>query len=197
MKTTVGLYGSVHNPEFLEKRGWNEDKIRRLFIDFNPDIICGEVRPEDYIKTEGYRGPGEYRRFIFDLCTDYNITFCPCDSFDELTLSVSEDFDETAPRWTDIMDRYMAAGYSGRLPFNSDAFNDIVREKQNYQKTASPEAHEIVWERRNSNIVENILQVIHDNPGKRILVVFGAEHTYWLKEYIKQCENAELIFPLI
>jgi len=196
MKTTVGLYSSVHNPEFLEKRDWNEDMIRRLFTDFNPDIICGEVRPEDYIKTEGYRGPGEYRRFIFNLCSDYNIAFCPCDSFDELTLSANEDFDETAPRWTDIMERYMTAGYSSTLPFNSDKFNDIVREKQNYQKAVSPDAHEIVWERRNRNIADNILKVIQDNPGKRILVVFGAEHTYWLKEELGKQDNVNLIFPL-
>lgn len=196
MKTTVGLYGSVHNPDFLKKRGWDEDKIRRLFIDFCPDIICGEVRPEDYIKTEGYRGPGEYRRFIFDLCSDYNITFCPCDSFDELTLSLNEDFDETAPRWTDIMERYMAAGYASTLPFNSEEYNKVVREKQDYQEKAAPQAHRIIWDRRNQNIINNISQVVQNNPGKRILVVFGAEHSYIIKERLEKLENVKLIFPI-
>ncbi|MBQ8604248.1 MAG: TraB/GumN family protein [Oscillospiraceae bacterium] len=196
MKTVIGLYGSVHNPDILKEYGWTEDMLRQLFTEFDPDIICGEVRPEDYAKAEGYRGPGEYRRFIFDLCENNGITFCPCDSFDELTLSVSEDIDENAPRWKEIMDRYMASSNMGELPFNSENFNEIVREKQDYQQKHAPDAHEIIWNRRNRNIVRNITDVINSNPSKRILVVFGAEHIYRLKENLEILENTEIVFPL-
>lgn len=56
---------------------------------FEPDIICGEVRPEDWekycknIKYEGYLGPNEYRSLIIPLCEKKGIKFIPVDWFED------------------------------------------------------------------------------------------------------------------
>ncbi len=76
------------------------------------------------------------------------------------------------------------------------AFNDVVEEKQAFQGKLHPEEQEIVWVRRNNAIADNILQVIRENPGASVLVVFGAEHIYWLKKAFLKLENVGIVFPL-
>ena len=90
----------------------------------------------------------------------------------------------------------MRTGTSSPVPFNSDAFNAVVEEKQTFQRRFDPEAHDIVWVNRNNAIVDNVLRVIQENPGANILVVFGAEHIYWLKKAFAKLENVEIVFPL-
>ena len=44
--------------------------------------------------------------------------------------------------------------------------------------------------------MKNITAVVKENPGKNILVIFGAEHTYWLEEELGRLEDVTIRFPL-
>ena len=198
----VGLFAAVHNPHLLMECGWYDNKIISLFDKFKPDIICGEVRQTDYQNNASYQGPGEYRRFIFDYCKDRNVQFIPCDWFDEETIAANQ-IDEMADADKDILnkynyivEKYVAVGKSSSIPFNCDEFNNLVREKQKLQEKANPDIHKIVWTTRNNNIMKNILNVISENHNKRILIVFGAEHIYWIEDTLKKSPDIQLIFPL-
>ena len=195
----LGLFGSVHG-EGMKQFGIDDNMLMELFDRFQPDIVCGEVRKEDYEQNREYQGPAEYKRFIFQYCKDRKIKFVPCDQYDdsdvennEREVEVSE---EDAKEYQHIMEMYMSVGTSSKLPFNSDEFNDLVEKKQAFQEKFDPEFQNIIWNERNKAIVENILQVIHDNPTANILVVFGAEHIYWLKNAFSKLENIEIVFPL-
>lgn len=198
--TKVGLFASVHSSEVLADCNYSEHKITKLFDEFQPDIICGEVRKEDYENNAAYQGPGEYRRYIFKYCKDRGIQFEPCDWFDKQTIYANnllskEDFQYTK-EYALIMDEYMVSGKKSTVPFNSDEYNNVVRKKQDFQKKSNPQIHKIVWEERNLAIVNNIIQVIKNNPNLNILVIFGAEHIYWLKEELSKLPDIQLVFPL-
>ena len=198
--TRVGLFASVHSPEILADCNYSEHQIIKLFDEFQPDIICGEVRKEDYENNAVYQGPGEYRRYIFEYCNDRGIQFEPCDWFDEQTIYANkllskEDF-QYAKEYALIMDEYMEVGKKSTVPFNSDEYNNIVRKKQDFQKMSNPQIHKTVWEERNMAILNNIIQVIRNNPHSKILIVFGAEHIYWLKDELEKLSYIHLIFPL-
>lgn len=69
--TTVGILGVVHDDELRQKYNLSLEFIKTLILDFNPDVICGEVLPsswEHYKKDRTYRGYwGEPYRVTFDL----------------------------------------------------------------------------------------------------------------------------------
>lgn len=72
----------------------------------------------------------------------------------------------------------------------------MVGKKQAFQYKYAPEVTEIIWNQRNRAIVENIKAAAAEHWGKNILVVFGAEHIYWLAEALDGLEGVEVRFPL-
>lgn len=201
----LGLFGSSHSN--MQQYGLDDKRVCELFDRFKPDILCGEVRREDYEQNREYQGPAEYRRFIFPYCKERGIKFVPCDQYEDADVKYLRRMEEIEVESEDearrieieaqrIMEAYMRTGTSSPVPFNSDAFNAVVEEKQTFQRRFDPEAHDIVWVNRNNAIVDNVLRVIQENPGANILVVFGAEHIYWLKKAFAKLENVEIVFPL-
>jgi hypothetical protein len=43
--TVVGILGLNHNDEMRNKYNLTLDLIKELILEFNPDVICGEVTP--------------------------------------------------------------------------------------------------------------------------------------------------------
>ncbi len=199
----LGFFGSVHSEEMMKQFGLDDKKVIELFDRFEPDIICGEVRKEDYEQNREYQGPAEYRRFIFEYCKQRGIKFIPCDQYRDDDLKYAHRMEqievtdeEQVKEWQRLMGEYLKAGASSTVPFNSNEFNAIVARKQEFQGQFDPEAQEIIWTGRNGAIVNNILRVVQDHPNANILVVFGAEHVYWLKNAFEKTENIEIVFPL-
>ncbi len=198
--TRLGFFGSVHSVEMMKQFGLDDDKVVALFDAFRPDIICGEVRKDDYEQNREYQGPSEYRRFIFKYCADKGIRFVPCDQYDDKDIGLAqrepEMSDEIKKVWDGLVEDFFKAGSSSEVPFNSDAFNRVVRKKHQMQYELDPEAEEVTWEKRNLDIARNVLEVMKENPDSDILVVFGAEHTYWLLGYFEKKKDVKIIFPL-
>ncbi|WP_442870307.1 hypothetical protein [Acutalibacter sp. 1XD8-36] len=44
--------------------------------------------------------------------------------------------------------------------------------------------------------MENIREVAAKNPDKKILVIFGAEHSYWFVDEFSKDDNLQVTFPL-
>ncbi|MCI9258275.1 DUF5694 domain-containing protein [Oscillospiraceae bacterium 42-9] len=204
--TKTGIFSSVHGGEILEYCKWDDQKAMAAFDRFQPDVVCGEVRPED-LESGGKKYPGEYERYIFDYCKSRGLPFIPCDYWTEedyqLTLRESgileaklPDGSEEAKRWEAMMDRFMEAGLRAEIPFNSAEFNDIARHKHQMQGSLSPETHQQTWINRNRRIVENIRKVMAEHPGKNILIIFGAEHSYWFVDEFSEDKTIQLVFPL-
>ncbi len=202
--TTIGVFSSVHGGQILEYCKWDDQKAIAAFDRFGPDIVCGEVRRSD-MESSGNHYPTEYDRYIFDYCKNRNIPFVPCDYWteEEVRLQYEEGNILEAnlgpkgiEQWTDMMNEFMESGIQSEVPFNSPAFNDLARRKHDIQGRHSPETHSITWTRRNRRIVENIREVVAKNPDKKILVIFGAEHSYWFVDEFSKDDNLQVTFPL-
>lgn len=204
LTTTIGLFGAVHQDEMQQKFGWDDGKTMALFDRFCPDVVCGEVRRSDYESGADYQGPSEYRRFIFRYCVERYVPFVPCDFFrDEdvelarRPLTVPDEEAETAEKeWNAIMEEFFRIGGNSKPPFNSPQFNALAKRKQEFQYKYAPEAAEIIWNRRNRAIAENIKAAAAEHRGAKVLVVFGAEHIYWLAEALEGLEGVSIRFPL-
>lgn len=205
--TNLGIFSSVHGGEILDYCKWDDQKAIAAFDRFQPDVVCGEVRPED-LETDEKKYPAEYDRYIFDYCKSRGVPFIPCDYWTmedyELTQKESDvleaalpDGSEGAKQWEAMMQAFMEAGLKSDIPFNSVEFNDIAQRKHGLQNTYSPETHRQTWVERNRRIVENIRKVTAENAGKNILVIFGAEHSYWFADEFAKDKTINLVFPLL
>lgn len=198
--TTIAFFGSTHQDEMQKQFGWDDSKTIALFDRFRPDVVCGEVRRSDYESNADYQGPSEYRRFIFNYCKERGIPFIPCDFFRDEDIELAQrplDAPEEAEKeFEQIVQEFFAAAAKSTPPFNSVKFNEVVRKKQAFQYKYAPEVNEIIWNERNREIVKNVTAVVRENEGKNILVIFGAEHTYWLVEELGKLDSVNICFPM-
>jgi hypothetical protein len=82
---------------------------------------------------------------------------------------------------------------------NSSAYQDVWRTY--HQKLHDLYGRETPWEAWNAKIVANVEQACRERPGKRLAVVFGGAHGYYLADRLRESDHikvvdAESFFPL-
>ncbi|WP_253806022.1 hypothetical protein [Paenibacillus sp. Cedars] len=85
--TTVGILGVTHDEGLRQKYNLTLDVIKELILEFEPDVICGEVLPsswKQYQQDRSHRGywgepASEYWDLIFPLCEEKKYEFVPMD----------------------------------------------------------------------------------------------------------------------
>jgi len=204
----IGILGVVHDEALREKYNFSLNRIKDIILEFNPEIICGEIRKEDFQNYcqnrnySGYLGPSEYRNLIIPLCEEYKIEFKPIDWFENDMRKLSYfdgktqfQIDEFNKNFDEVMKRYFKSAQESEIPFNSHKFNSVVKEKQRVQEKLNFEVHQEYWIKRNMLIVEKLKEIISKYQDKRVLCVFGAEHVYEIYDKIQACE-IKVVFPL-
>jgi len=208
----VGILGVVHDEELRVQHHLTLETIERLIVDFDPDVICGEVLPSSFEKykkepaNRGYWGepPSEYYDLIFPLCEEKKIKFVPMDwveldvwnDFDPLrsyTGSEKEQLENEMERW---WHKQLAASGKGAIPFNTEAFDHVTRLKYQWLKKLDQKAHAIRWECRHEIMLQRIINAIKDNADARILCIVGADHNHALYEGLMPLNHIQLIYPL-
>jgi len=205
----IGILGAIHSDEMREEFNYSLERMKEIIDDFKPDIICGEVRLSDYTKYlddesyNGYLGPNEYGRLILPYCKERNVMFVPIDHYEDESVGISyednksmEEIAAFEKSFKKIMEEYLSYGHSSKLAFNSLRFNDFIRNKQLLQKLFNEDVHQVYWEQRNKDMVQNITNTIKNNPDARILCIAGAEHSYWFCDELQQL-NHNVIYPLV
>ena len=82
--------------------------------------------------------------------------------------------------------------------------NSDVYKKQDYEaqheiwlktnfESGTDRARYSLWEMRNLQITANILRVCAFYPGKRIIVIIGASHKFFIEKYLKQIPDIDLL----
>jgi len=49
------------------------------------------------------------------------------------------------------------------------------------------------WEGWNQYFLQQIIRAAKQNPGKRIVVIVGVEHGYWLREHLRKQDGVKLL----
>ncbi|MCW3792019.1 hypothetical protein OM416_10525 [Paenibacillus sp. LS1] len=209
--TTVGILGTIHNPELRERYHCYLSLYKDVIHEFKPDIICGEVHPQSwlrYLKDKNDRGywgepASEYWDLIFPLCEAQNITFVPIDwfeldvwnAFDPFNGYSSEERKELEQRDDHWFAEQMETCRFGEIPFNSNEFDSATKQKYEWLYQVNPKAQNFRWVVRNQIMVQRVKNTIEAHPGKRILCIVGADHNYIFQNELMK-EPVELLYPL-
>ncbi|WP_339803773.1 hypothetical protein MKY19_14260 [Paenibacillus sp. FSL R5-0744] len=208
----VGILGVVHDDELRQKYHFSLEFIKDLILEFNPDIICGEVLPsswEHYKKDSNYRGywgepASEYWDLIFPLCKEENYEFVP---IDWVELDVWTDFDpfnsykedqrkELEYELEQWFQRQLSTVDSSAIPFNSLEYDTITRQKYQWLERINPQAHQFRWLCRHLIMIQRIKNAIKGHSEKRILCIVGADHNHSLYEGLITEMDIQLVYPL-
>lgn len=209
--TTVGILGTIHNNELRDKYKCTLDLYKEIILEFNPDIICGEVHPQSWQRylenknDKGYWGEpaSEYWELIFPLCEEYRIEFVPIDWFE---LDVWNNFDpfngysnEEKSKLVKIDEEWflkqMNTHSYGQIPFNSKEFDDLTKLKYEWLFQINPVSQNFRWIIRNQIMIQRAINAIKANPEKRLLCIIGADHNYLFYEALVK-EAITIKYPL-
>lgn len=209
--TTVGILGTIHNPELRERYHCSLFLYKNVITEFKPDLICGEVHPQSWLRylkdkhDRGYWGEpaSEYWELVFPLCEEHNIPFVPIDWFELDVWNAFDPFNgysdverkELEQRDDHWFVEQMETYQFGEIPFNSKEFDRVTRQKYEWLHQVNAKAQNFRWVVRNQIMIQRVKNTIEAHPGKRILCIVGADHNYIFQEEL-MIEPVELLYPL-
>lgn len=200
-QTKVAIIGSLH--EYHHKlKGYSFQSIKKLISSKKPDVICIEVKPENY-KGKGTKfAPYEYREVLMPFLLKTGAKIEPFDwgneDWSELMAeqkSLSKD-PKTSGLFKAIINPVeLLLKHSGSMEiaeldhkfFNSPFMDDWISSAYSLLSEAFP-GNKIskIANERNRNMARLLIAAIRRNPGKKILVLVGIEHKYALKDALQQ-----------
>lgn len=210
--TIVGILGVVHDNELRQKYNLSLGFIKELILEFNPDVICGEVLPnswEQYRRDSTDRGywgepASEYWDLIFPLCEEEEYEFVPIDwveldvwmDFDPLNNDNGQQRQQLNFELDQWFHRQLSTWNLSLIPFNSLEYDTVTKQKYEWLERINPQAHMFRWVCRHLIMIQRIKNAIKKHLGKRILCIVGADHNHALYEGLIIEKDIQLVYPL-
>lgn len=208
-KNTVVILGTIHAdkkqyPNYIEN-------LSKIIREINPQIICAELSPEQLQSNNLISSKPEYHFGIMPVVRNLNIEIVPIQPATKIGIEIEQkkkDFEIKINeneidkiKW-DFLDDFtttlMKNLYS--LIDQPSVFENLQMKEfdlwfyeswyQFIQKHFSEiNEHWIEW---NQMFLENIIEVIKNNEGKRILVTVGLDHKFWLIKKLREIKDIDV-----
>ena len=177
--------------------------VRRLA----PDALCIEVRPDRFAARTPEPNKIEYPGVIYPLIEAQDYRAYPMEPAEPGYGRIlapyrraNEAFGKAHPEPAEAFARHMEAMYVVlRAYWTSPArVNDATTDAQMRAKHALQEAlvgdgEREGWEAWNREFVKAVDRAIAENPGRRIVVLAGVEHGYWLRDHLARRDDIRLL----
>ena len=191
----VAVLATLHRMH-AEVPGYSNEVLARSIRRLAPDLLCIEVRPDRYAQRAAEANKVEYPQVVYPLLEADGLAACPLEPapprFDEILapyLAAGRAFAEARPQASRAFAAHTEAMYASLRQYWTTAarVNDAVtdaqmRAKHALQDALAGEGERQGWEAWNRHFLEVVLRAAREHPGRRIVVLVGAEHAYWLRE---------------
>ena len=190
MLNQVSTVGTLHDLH-LENSKYGLKELISSIEQFKPDVILTEVRPEYPSVAEASIDGGIEQSIIFAYGSINSIPIIPTDWFTDdyfqLMQTEGEKVDPKEMKTLDpLFDKYRASFTTASfLELNSEENKKLVREIYAIQEKLGMKASKM----RNDKICKNIKEAISKYSNKRILVVYGMDHKYYIDDYISSLKT--------
>lgn len=175
--------------------GYSFHDLSEIIEQLRPDVLAVELTAGDLESRREQSVKQEYQRSVFPLLDKHQYAVVPLEPpqplFDELvglSRQARNQLIEQNPAGAEAFNVYTDSLYemltqrwvsSGQV--NSPMTDLLFESKHLFQNALFGPAEVRVWESWNQHFLQKILTAADANPGKRILVLVGAEHSYWLR----------------
>jgi len=182
--------------------GYSFADLSDIIEQLHPDILAVELTAADLESRREQSTKQEYQRVVFPLLDQHNYEVValepPQPLYDELVSlfrKAQKDLSEQNPVGAETFSLYMDAlfemlGERWVSPgaVNSRATDILFESKHRFQSALFGPGEAQAWQGWNQHFLQQIVQSAEANPDKRILVLVGAEHAYWLRAHLADSE---------
>jgi len=172
-----------------------------------PDVLCVELQPDDLQHRPAEATKQEYPRVVYPLIDRHHYRVYAMEpaepAYSDILkpyIEAGHDFSVREPEQAEAFSRYSDGAYTGLQTYwtsparvNDAVTDSVLRAKHELQQAMVGDGERTGWERWNRQFLGVILQAAKENPGKRIVVIVGAEHGYWLRGHLAQASGVQLL----
>lgn len=172
-----------------------------------PDVLCIEVRPDRYAQRAPEANKVEYPAVVYPLIDAHGYRVYPMEpappryeAILQPYLAANRAFGEHRPDAAAAFSAHGEALYAALRGYwttparVNDATTDAqMRAKHALQAGLIGEGERTGWDAWNGAFLATIEHAAREHPGKRIVVLVGAEHGYWLREALARSPGVRLL----
>ena len=198
-RTEVIVLSTLHQMHG-EIEGYSYQDLSRLIERLDPDVLAVELTAEDLESRREQRIKREYQESVFPLLDRHDYQVIPLEPaqplFDEIVTLIRTaqgGLHENKPQLAEAFSLYSESLYemlredwTSAQAVNSRETDRLFESKHRFQNVLFGPMEEEGWERWNRHFLDRILDAATTHPGKRIVVLVGAEHAYWLRAHLAE-----------
>lgn len=185
-----------------ETEGYSFTDLSEVIEQLQPDILAVELTAEDIESRRDQSTKQEYQRAVFPLLDKHDYDVVPLEPpqplYDELVglfRKSQNDLGEQNPAgaesfnlYADSLFEFLGERWDSPGAVNSRATDILFESKHRFQSVLFGSEEAQAWQGWNQHFLQQILKTAEAHPGKRILVLVGAEHAYWLRAHLADSE---------
>lgn len=88
---------------------------------------------------------------------------------------------------------YLRMRWHSAADVNSPWTDEVFAVKHAFQNKLFGPKEEEAWEGWNHYFLQQVVAAAKANPGKRIVVLVGVEHGYWMREHLRNFPEVDLL----
>jgi hypothetical protein len=172
--------------------------LGRLVKDLQPDLLCAEIRLDDWQTGDLSNLPFIYREGLVPLARRTDIIIVPVEG--------SKDVQLIAPhggRWRGLREfivrllnghlRWMQRLANGPETINSPIFQSACQTTCALIARMCGVQTQRAWDQANQDILDNVLTAIRRDPGRRVLVTVDCRRSHRLIQSLRGMPEVELV----
>ena len=172
-----------------------------------PDVLAVELTPADLKARTEQKNKREYQNSVYPLLQRHSWTAVALEPEDprrseligmlreteESLRQTSPQKDEAFQTYADDLYKYLFSQWHSPADVNAPWTDHLFAVKHKFQHDLYGSKEEQGWEGWNQHFLDQIVAAANQNPGKRIVVVVGVEHGYWLREHLRLQAGVEVL----
>jgi hypothetical protein len=205
-KAKILIIGTLHQYH-AQMDYYSFETLARIIEKQKPDILAVELTPADLQSRREQKIKQEYARSVFPVADKNKYLLVPLEpaepKFTEIVSLVRDSeksLREKSPEKAEAFSLYnkglfdyLFKHWKSPADVNSSQTDVLLEIKHNFQNDLFGEKQERGWEMWNRHFLETILSTAQKYPGKKIAVIVGVEHAYWLKKHLAANKEIDLL----
>ncbi len=173
----------------------------------HPDVLAVELTPADLKDKVEQKNKREYQNSVYPLLRRHNWATIALEpegprrtELIGLLRGAEQDLQKTSPQkdeafdtYNDTLFKYLLSEWRSGADVNASWTDRLFAVKHSFQHRLYGPQEEQGWEGWNQYFHEQIVTAAQQNPGKRIVVIVGVEHGYWLREHLRKQDGVKLL----